>query len=156
MIDVQPLGQQQMLRRHHIVVVIVREMRMQPVARLRRPAVPDVVRQHDVILRRIQQLSRSKQHAGKIRRQKLRARPARSVHDQHRVVHVPLRIAMRRAQRSVVQLHLRQRFARPEMKIVRQIVPLLHRRTRLCNAPSRTHRQSRNRDRPQHFRHRPS
>jgi len=62
----QPFRQQPVLRRHHVAIAVLRERRPQSVARLARLAVADVVHDHDVVRRGVQQLARAEQLAGEL------------------------------------------------------------------------------------------
>jgi hypothetical protein len=55
MLDVQPVDEEPALQLDHVVVVVVREALPQPVARLRRLPVPDVVGDDDEVRRRVEQ-----------------------------------------------------------------------------------------------------
>ena len=99
MVDVQALRHQRVLRRDHVVIVVMRKLRVQPVARLRRFSVADAVGKDDEIFRGIEQSARHEQHAGKLRAQELMPVAAGAVQDQHRIVDVARvrRAAARRA-----------------------------------------------------------
>ena len=83
---------------------------MRAVARFARAAVTDGIRKNDEVAARIQQLSRPKEHAGKLRGKKIPARTAGAVQYQHGVCDSPGCIPLRGAERGIVQSHLRQRF----------------------------------------------
>src|ERR1700685_371157 len=112
MIDVQVLGQQSVLRAHHVLIVVLREVSMQAVARLARGAVPDGVREDDVVARRIEQLSLAEQHPGEPRREKAAARAAGTVEEQHGVRYTAMLVATGLAQGREMQAQLRQCLAR--------------------------------------------
>jgi len=95
---------------------------MQPIARLARLAVPDIVRKNDEIAVRVQHLAGTEQHARENRLQQAMPAAARAVHDQHRIRRAPARVARRRAERRVMQPQLRHRFARLEMEVVRHVI----------------------------------
>ena len=61
MVHLEPFGEERVMRSHHVVVRVLREARVQAVARLARLAVPDAVGQDDEVSRRIENLSRAEQ-----------------------------------------------------------------------------------------------
>jgi len=67
-------------------------------------------------------LAAAEEHAGEDRLQECGPTPAGAVEDQDRVRNVPIRVALGRAQRAVVQTQPGQCFARLEAKIVRDVV----------------------------------
>src|SRR5450759_705144 len=99
MIDNQTVGDQPILRLDHVDVAVMGECRVQAVARLARLPVPDAVGENDEIATRIEQLPAAEQRAGEFGPNKLCAASTRSMQDQDRVAHYPLRVALRRAER---------------------------------------------------------
>ena len=114
----QAVGQQEVLRADHVVVVVVREPRVQAVARLARLAVADAVGKDDEVLRGVEQLSGAEQLAAECARQEPCARAAGAVHDHDGVLDHARGVTVRRADRAVVQCHRRQRLATRERKSV--------------------------------------
>src|SRR5215831_6472839 len=117
MIDMESFGEKLMMCRHHVDIAVVREFRVQPIARLARFSVTYAVGQDDVILCGIQELAGTKQHPAKLIRDELGTGAARSVEDQHGIINSAVGFPMWRAQRSVVQPQLRQSLAILKMKI---------------------------------------
>ena len=117
MIDLH-LVEHHALAAHHVVVVVSREVHVHAVRWLRTLSVPDVVRQDDEVLLNIENSARHKQHIREDRIQQRVRIAARPVQQQDSIVHMPASIAMRRAQREVVQLELRQSLAcaKPEIR----------------------------------------
>ena len=113
----QPLGHEPVLRQDHVVVPVAWKPGAQSVARFGGATVSDVVREDEVMARGIERLPRAVQLAGEEGRQKLAARAARSVEDEHRVPHHAGRIAAGTAQRQVMQSQLRQRLAAREAEV---------------------------------------
>src|SRR5262249_47888583 len=98
------------------------------VARPGRLAVAEVVRKDDVVARRVQGLALAEQLAG----EQLAGKPlpdqalalaAGAVQDEHRVADDALLIAPRRAERTVVDAHLGQGFARGEAEVTEDMIP---------------------------------
>jgi hypothetical protein len=89
----------------------------QPVAGFARFSVPDSVRQDNVVRRSIQQLARPEDLAGEVVVEKCPAVPARPVKDQYRVDNLASCVALRFADRGVVQTQFRERIPRRERKI---------------------------------------
>ena len=113
----ETLGQEPVLRADHVVVRVARELRPEPVARLRRAAVPDPVGDHHVIARGVERLARAEQNAGERRAEELRRRAARPVQDEHRVRGFPAAVVEAAAVRDVVNLQLRERLAGREPEV---------------------------------------
>ena len=76
----------------------------------------------------IEQPARHEQHAGELRPDELLPVAAGAVQDQHRVGHVAPRVALRLAQRGVMQPQLRQGLAGLEVEIAGDEVAFLVRR----------------------------
>src|ERR1700680_4298000 len=109
MIDTQTVGEQPILRLDHVDVAVMGKCRMQGVARLARLSVADAIGENDEIAARIERLAGAEQRAGEFRPNELRAASTRSVQDQDRVAHYPLRITLRRADGAVMKAELWQR-----------------------------------------------
>src|SRR5579859_1894325 len=137
MLHAEAARQQQMMSRHHVVVVVRRKMRVHSVARLGRFPVSNSIRQNHKIFRHVERLPRPVQFICKLRRQELRTRSARPMKNQNGVRHSSLRIPLRRPQRPVMQLQLRQRFPRPKLEIVRNVIAFFHNENRLFLSESR-------------------
>ena len=69
------------------------------------------------------------QHPGELRRHELASAAAGAVHDEHTVRHPAARVALRLAQRQVVEAQLAEGVARSEAKAPNHVVPV-HRRSR--------------------------
>src|ERR1700682_4995139 len=118
MIDAQTVGDQPILRLDHVDVAVTGKCRVQAVARLARLPVPDAIGKNDEIATRIEQLAGAEQRAREFRPNELRAASTRSMQDQDRVAHSPLRIALRRAERAVMKAKFRQLLTRCETEIL--------------------------------------
>jgi len=79
--------------------------------------VADSVRQDRVPAGRVEELSGSEEHAGKVLRQELRPGPAGAVKHEHRVGDRAGRVAAGASDRPVVEAQLRQNLARPESEV---------------------------------------
>src|SRR5262252_1557998 len=101
---------------HHVVVGVMRKMRAQSIARLARIAVTDAVREDDEITSGIEQLTRSKEHAGKLRRKELRACAARAMQDQNGIAHRAVAVAYGFADGPIVKLQFRQGLTAAEVE----------------------------------------
>src|SRR5947209_4800472 len=97
MVYLQTLFQHLVLRGDHVVVVILREPGMHAVARLAGFSVAQVVRKNNEIASDVEELSRTKQLAGKLRLQKLAARSACPVKDHNGVGHASIAVTCRLA-----------------------------------------------------------
>src|SRR5260221_8727145 len=97
-----------MLGFDHVEIAVVRKLRMKPIAWLGGLPMPKVVRENDEIALSVEQLSLPKQLAGEFLAKKLLSRPGCAVQDQNRVSHDAAIIAPGRAERMVVDLHVRQ------------------------------------------------
>src|SRR5882724_6027284 len=86
-----------------------------------------VVRQDDEVLRRVQYLAGTEDYAAEIRSQKLPAGAAGAVQNEHRITNFAAGILLWRAQRVVMQLHLRQLFSGFELKVLYNKCPGLRR-----------------------------
>ncbi len=78
----------------------------------------DAVGKNDEITLRVEELPRSKQFSGKDGLQELAARAAGAMENQNGIRHASLRISCRLAERGVVQVQFRQRFARAKFEIL--------------------------------------
>jgi hypothetical protein len=105
----QPLDEEPPLRLDHVAVAVAREARVEPVARLRRPAVPDAVGQHDEEARRVERLPRPEQLARELGADELRAAAGRAVQDEHRVHDAASRVAPRRPHGAVMDAQVGER-----------------------------------------------
>src|SRR5258708_6052320 len=103
MIHIEALGEKLMVRGNHVVIVILGKMSVQPVAGLRRFAVPDAVGKNDEVAIHIEELPRTKQFSGKDGLQELISRAARAMKNQDGVRDTALRVADRLAKRGVMQ-----------------------------------------------------
>ena len=117
MVDVEPVAHQRVLRHDHVGISVVRERRLQSVARLARSPMPDVIRQDDEVASRIEYLPGPEQLSGELRPDELRPGPAGTVHDQDRVDDVSGGIPAYGSKRPVVQPKLRQRLAAGEVEV---------------------------------------
>src|SRR5262249_12573656 len=102
MIDMESLGEKLMVRRDHVDIAVVREFRVQSIARLARFSVTNAVWQDDVVLCRVKELTLTEQDPGKLIRQETGAGAACSVEDQHGITNPAAGFPMRRAERSVM------------------------------------------------------
>ena len=118
MVHAEPFGEQAMVRGDHVIVVVLRKMRVQAVAGLRRFSVADTIWKNDVIARRVEKLSRAEELAGKNGCEELMAGATGAVKNQNRVGDAALRIARGLAQGCVVQPKLWQRFAGAKLEIL--------------------------------------
>src|SRR5450755_125102 len=100
MIDTQTVGDQSILRFDHVDVAVMGKCRVQAVARLARLPVPDAIGKNDEIATRIERLPGTEQRACEFGSNELRAASTRSMQDEDRVAHKPLRIAFWRAERA--------------------------------------------------------
>ena len=82
----------------------------------------DPVRQHDEKLGRVERLTLPEKFAREFRPDKLRAAPGRSVHDEHRVARLALRVFLSFPERPVMNPQLRQAFARGEFEIANCVI----------------------------------
>ena len=126
----QPVDQHVVLGADHVAIAVVRKLRVQPVARLRRLAVPDAVGDHDEVLGRIQQPARHEQHPGELLTQKLVRVAAGPVQYQDGVVDMPVRSAVRRAERDVMQPQVLHHLAVGEGEPRNDVRPVDRRRPR--------------------------
>src|SRR5713101_2067274 len=110
------LVEETLLRQNHIAVFVMREARVQTVARLARLTVPDVVGKNDVVFFGIQQLAGAEELIGKPRVQESAAGSAGAVQDQYRVV------ALKSADGRVVQAQLVQLFAAGEAEVLEDYI----------------------------------
>ena len=117
MVDLEAVDQHGVLRADHVVVGVFRKARVQAVARLARLSVADAVGQDDEVARRVEHLPCAEQLAAEGLRQERAAGAAGAVQDHHRVPHDAGRVALRRADRPVVQVQRWERFAGPEPEI---------------------------------------
>src|SRR5262249_17865048 len=104
-----------------------REASVQPVARLSRLAVAEAVRQDEVVARRVERLPLAKQLAREHRTACLLAHQALAfsggaVEDEHRVANDALVVALRLAERAVVEAHLGQGLAGSEAEVFEDVI----------------------------------
>jgi hypothetical protein len=116
--DSQTLGQQTSLRIDHVVVRVPRKLHPQSVTRLARFPVTDPVGQDDEVLRRVQQLSWSKELTGIRPRHEAAAGAGRAVQDEHSVANRARPVASRCSQREVVNAQRGHRIARGKNEIL--------------------------------------
>lgn len=117
MIDMQALGHKAVLGSDHVCILIVGEMPAQAIARLGRTAVPDIVRQDDVVLRSIQELTSLEQHLMELRHQELFPAATRTMHDENCVCDMTFAIAPGLTKGSVMQVQLWKAFAVGEFEL---------------------------------------
>ena len=148
------LGEQPVLRGDHVVVRVLREFRMQPIAGLTRSAVPNAVGQHDEILRAVEQLAGCEEFAGIRGGKKAAPRPAGAVQNHDRVANDASGIALRCAERGVVESQLGESFTRAKGEILDDEVargtgasPTGSRRRRLGVTDRRRYGRARKRER---------
>lgn len=98
MINVQTFHEHGVLRCHHIVIVILREMHPQPVRRLARFAMPNIVRKNDEEFLYIERLPRAKQNIRKYRVQQRMRVAARAVQQQNGIIRVAGGVVVRLAE----------------------------------------------------------
>src|SRR5262249_28316815 len=94
------------------------EFHAQPVARLRRATAADAVRDDDEILRGVERPTGGEQLVGEARHQPVLRRAAGAVQQQHGIDDGTFGVTLRRAEREVVQLELRQHLTRAEPEIL--------------------------------------
>src|SRR2546428_6730811 len=82
----------------------------------------DLVRQNDEIARRVEKLSRAKEHAAKLLRKKLGSRTARAVKSEHRIAHDTSTVTRRRADCAVMQFQFRRDLAAAKAKVGNHII----------------------------------
>jgi hypothetical protein len=107
MIDMETIDQHGVLGGDHVVIGLVREAHAQTVGGLARFAVADVVGQDDVELRNIERLTGPEENVGKGGVEQGMGVTTCAVEKQDGVVGVSGRIAVRLAQREVVEFQLR-------------------------------------------------
>src|SRR4051812_32464561 len=90
---------------------------MQPVARLARTAVTNIVRNDDEVLVHIEQLPLTKQDTGETPPYELGVTTTRAVVYDHRVCHPSVLVFQRRTESYIVQLEFRERFAVLKLEI---------------------------------------
>ena len=88
----------------------------------------DAIGQDQVEAARVEHAAGAEQLAGEFGPDELTARAAGAVQDQHRIEHLALRVAPRRAQRAVMQLQLWQDLAASEAEVLRDVVAFNGRR----------------------------
>jgi hypothetical protein len=117
MVDVEPEGQKLIVGGDHIDITVMRESGVQPITGLAGFSMADAIREDDVILCGIKELTRTEQDSCKLIRYKLRAGAAGSVEDEHGIINPTACVPMGRAQRSVVQAQFGQDFAILKMEL---------------------------------------
>ena len=120
----EPLGDQPILQPHHVGVAVARKLHPQPVARLARLPVPDVVGQDDEVALGVVELPFAVQPARKAFAEKLRPGAAGAVQDQDAVSDDAIGVLARLPDGSIVNLDLGQRFAAGEGHVFREEVAL--------------------------------
>jgi hypothetical protein len=121
-IDAEPFAEQLVLRVDHVSVRVLRESRVQPVTRLARLAMPDAVREDDVVLRCVEELARPEQLAAERPTREAAARPRRAVQYDDRVPNDARCVALWLSERDVVNPQLRQRLAALELEVANDII----------------------------------
>jgi hypothetical protein len=116
--DAEVLGEQPVLSLDHVVVVVARKPHPQSVARLARAAVPDPVRQDHVPAGGIERRARAVQLVGERLRHELASGPAGAVNDQDAVRYLASSVALRAAEREVVNPELGELFAGAEGEVL--------------------------------------
>src|SRR5882724_391522 len=127
MVHAQALREQTVLQLDHVVVFVMRKAHVQAVARLAGFAMAYVVRKDDEVLRRVKDLAGAEDYAAEIGSQKLPAGATGAVQNEHRIANFAAGIFLRRAQRVVMQLHLRQLLAGFKLKVLYNKCPGLRR-----------------------------
>ena len=118
----QSLDEKAALSLNHVVIGVFREGRAKPVRRLRRPAMPDTVRQDDEVTRHVQRLSRPEQLIGELGPQKLGPGSARAMQHQDRIGDSAPGIPPRFSQRPVMHPQAVQPSAVVKLEIVQHVV----------------------------------
>ena len=111
------------LAAHHVVVVVGGEARMQAVGGLGTLAVADVVGKDEEIFCDVERLAGAEEHIREERIQQRVGIAAGAVEQEHSIIHVAGRIAVRGAEREVVQLELGQGFAGAKAEVWQRTAP---------------------------------
>ena len=116
-VHLEAVGEEEMLRGDHVVVVVMREMGAEAVAGFGGFAVADAVGKDDEVFGGVEKLAGIEEFVGVEGREELMAGAAGTVEDEDGVVHMALRVAMRAAERGVVEAELGKFFAGAEGEI---------------------------------------
>ena len=132
MVHLQSLREKNLRRANHVRIIVVRKFRAQAVARFRgfSEARAELVGENQIIFRRIEQLAGAEEHARERRNEPHAAGAIGAVQNQHGVGDAPARVALRRAERRVVQPHLGKRLPVGKFEIVRDEIAFLGRHGR--------------------------
>lgn len=106
-IDPKSLHDQSMFGGDHVRVAIMREMRAQSIAWLRRLPVPYIVGKDDVHLRGVEQTARPEKNAGELRPKELMPVAAGAVEDEDRIGHPARGVAHGLSERRIVKAQAR-------------------------------------------------
>ena len=127
MIDAQPLGDQAILGCDHVHVAVARETGLEAVAGLARLAVTDAVGKDQEEPLGIEQAARPKQLAGETRAHILCPAAAGAVEDEDGVADDALGVALRLAERAVMESQLGERLAGGEAEVLNDKIALRRR-----------------------------
>ncbi len=116
-IDVQTFEQHAVLRADHVVVVVAREAHVEAVRGPGAFALTYVVGKNQEVVGDIEWLPGAEKNGRELRRKERPGVAASAMEQQHRVVDVPPRVTVWRAQREVVQVQRRQGLARAEAEV---------------------------------------
>jgi hypothetical protein len=121
------LLQHQPLGLDHVVIIIFRELQPQPIGRLRRLSMADIVGKDDPVAADIERLARAIEFIGELGPKKLLAAASRAVEHHDRIVDLSRSVAVRRAKRRVVHTKAAQRLPGSECKFGQRDVALSRR-----------------------------
>ena len=127
-----PCASKNLRRANHVRIIVVGKFGPQAVARFRgfSEAGAELIGKNQIIFRRIEQLAGAKEHSRKRRNKPHAAGAIRAVQNQHGVGDAAAGVAVRRADRRVMQPHLRKRLAVRKFEIVRDEIAFLGRHSR--------------------------
>ena len=117
MIDVEALGEHDLLRADHVAVVVLGEAHVEAVGGLGGFAVTDVVGEDEEEFGDVEGFAGAEEDVGELGEEKIAGEASGAVEQEDGIVDLACGVAVRRAEREVVELELGEGFAGVELEI---------------------------------------
>src|SRR5580765_8771583 len=116
MFHFEAFDQQTLLRLNHVAIAVTGKFGAQPIARLARFTVPEIIGDDDIVPGGVEKLAFAEQFARKFRSQKLATAAGSPMQNQNRVTNDAI-LALRGAERPIMHPHFGKILSGLEMKV---------------------------------------